>query len=314
LDEPIARLWPEFAVEGKQATTLRMLLGHRGGLPGVRRRLPLDAMYDWRQMADALAAQAPFWEPDTAHGYHVNTFGFVVGEPVVRALGVSFADALRARLTGPHDLDFHVGLPAHEHARVASIVQPGGGRPVADPDRAVQEHFATGDADTDAMLASVYFNPPGLSGFGTVNERDWRLASIPSTNGHGTARAVARLYDLFLRVDPDRGGIVGPGLRAEARSIVSDGIDRVLGKPSRFGLGFQLAQPTRAMGGSDAGFGHFGYGGTLGFADPESGVAFGYLMNRPGERWQTPRTNALVEAVYAALGHGIAGQEEQHGA
>jgi CubicO group peptidase (beta-lactamase class C family) len=95
---------------------------------------------------------------------------------------------------------------------------------------------------------------------------------------------------------------VGPGLRDEARRIHSDGVDRVLGKPSRFGLGFQLAQPTRPIGRSDAGFGHFGYGGTLGFADPVNEIAFGYLMNRPGERWSTPRTNALVDALYDALG------------
>jgi CubicO group peptidase (beta-lactamase class C family) len=105
-----------------------------------------------------------------------------------------------------------------------------------------------------------------------------------------------------MSLEPAQGGFVSPGLREEATTTVVDDLDRVLNKPSRFGLGFQLSQPTRTLGGSDAGYGPFGYGGTLGFADRESGVSFGYLMNRPGERWQTPRTNALVAAVYESLG------------
>ena len=273
--------------------------------------------------AGALAAQAPYWEPGSAHGYHVNTHGFLVGEPVCRRLGLRFRDALQERICRPRAADFHVGLPDSEHARVASIVEPeraasaatdGAESDTTEPGALAREHFGSGNDETDSMLGNVYFNPRGLSGTGIVNQADWRRASIPSTNGHGTARAVAALYDAFMRLDPAQGGFVGPGLRAEATAIVSDGIDRVLGKPSRFGLGFQLAQPTRPMGGSPSGYGHFGYGGTLGFADPESGVAFGYLMNRPGERWQTPRTNALVGAVYEALGKRALAADETAGA
>jgi CubicO group peptidase (beta-lactamase class C family) len=309
LDQPIANVWPEFAVEGKESTTLRMLLSHRGGLPGVRRPLEPAAAFDWSTMANALAAQAPYWKPGDAHGYHVNTFGFLVGEPVRRRLGLSFADALRSRLTGPVDADFYIGLPSRAHHRVAPIIEVTSGPPANPGDSAVdlaRAQFVPDDAEPDQerdeMLANTYFNPPGISGIGVVNQASWRSASIPSTNGHGTARAVAELYDLFLNRDPARGGLVGPGLRAEARHIESDGVDRVLGKPSRFGLGFQLAQPTRPIGRSLEGFGHFGYGGTLGFGDPDTGIAFGYLMNRPGKRWLTPRTNALVDAVYESLG------------
>jgi CubicO group peptidase (beta-lactamase class C family) len=306
LDTPVERLWPEFAAEGKAGTTLRMLMAHQGGLPGVRAPLPPEAVYDWDRMCEALASQAPWWEPGTAHGYHVNTHGFLGGELVCRVLGRRYADAFRDRIASPYEADFHIGLPSAEHLRVAPVIEPP--RPPErdlGPEGALEmarRHFGSGDDEQDQLLASVYFNPMGLSGVGTVNTSDWRCASVPSTNGHGTARAVACLYDAFFRLDPTDGGIVGPGLRAEATSIVADGIDRVLGKPSRFGVGFQLSQPTRRIGGGDRAFGHFGYGGTLGFADPESGVAFGYLMNRPGERWQTPRTNSIVEAVYAALG------------
>ena len=300
LDEPIAKVWPDFGVEGKIHTTLRMLLSHRAGLPAVRRRLDDDAMLSWPTMCGALAEQKPYWEPGKEHGYHVNTFGFLVGEPVVRRLGMSFARAFRKRLAEPAEADFHIGLPTREHVRVAEIIEA----PHKGTDRTSQDlasHLTSDPAATDAMLPSAYFNPRGLSGFGCVNTPAWRRASIPSTNGHGTARAVAALYDLFVNRNIDRGGLVGAGLRAEALRTHSEGVDRILGKPSRFGLGFQLSQASRPIGGSKTAFGHFGYGGTLGFADPETGVAFGYLMNRPGERWQTPRTNALVGALNEAM-------------
>jgi CubicO group peptidase (beta-lactamase class C family) len=115
---------------------------------------------------------------------------------------------------------------------------------------------------------------------------------------------VATLYDAFLHRQHASEAIVGPGLFREAIRPQSEGIDRVLRKPSRFGLGFQLSQPSRRVG-SATGFGHYGYGGTLGFGDPESGVAFGYVMNRPGTRWSTPRTDSLLDALDEALGRPV---------
>lgn len=302
LDRAVAKDWPEFAAHDKGATTLRMLLAHQGGLPGVRSPLAPGDIFDWPTMTSALAAQAPYWPPGTAHGYHVNTHGFLVGEPIVRRLGRRFGDCLRERVTGPLAADFHSALPLRDHARVAALVQP----EPASPTAPMHASLLTGDPEIDRILPAVYFNPPGLSGHGTVNTAAWRSASIPSTNSHATARAVAALYDAFLHRDPAQGGLVGPGLRAEALRTQAEGPDRVLGKPSRFGLGFQLPQANRRIGGSASCFGHHGYGGSLGFADPECGLAFGYLMNRPGDRWYNPRTIALVESVYEALGRPLA--------
>ena len=299
LDAPVARYWPEFAAEGKGEVSVRALLSHRAGLPAPRERLAAGAMYDWDAMCGALAAQKPWWEPDSDHGYHVNTYGFLVGELVRRATGLAVRDALQLHLAVPADGEFHYGVPEGEHARIAEIVFH-----QFEPKTEAQWATAfppTGDPEHDRMIWHAYFNPSGVSGLGTVNTREWRLAAIPSTNGHGTARGVAAIYAAFLRGRAGGRPLVSAALREEATRVHSDGEDRVLARPSRFGLGFQLGQPTRAVGTGERAFGHFGNGGSLGFADPDAGVAFAYLMNRPGKRWQTPRATGLVNALAECL-------------
>jgi len=295
LDTSVTRLWPAFASGDKQATTLRMLLSHRAGLPSVRRRLPEGAMFDWRLMCDALAEQRPFWTPGEAHGYHVNTFGFLVGELVRRATGQDVGSALRERLTGPLEAGFFFGLPREEHARVAPVVA--WDEPLLGRDAWARVFPPTGDDERDTMIWHSYFNPSGLSGAGAVNTPAWRLAQMPSTNGHADARGVAAIYAALLR-----GELVSNALLGEATRVYSEGEDRVLGRASRFGLGFQLEEVGGRFGPSGEAFGHYGYGGSLGFADPDAGLAVGYLTNRPGERFRAPRAQRLVDAVYAALG------------
>jgi len=294
LDLPLARIWPELAAEDKGATTLRHVLSHRAGLPGVREPLPDGAMLDWATMCDALARQRAYWPTGERHGYHVMTYGFLVGEAVRRATGRSVGETLRRELAGPLGADVHIGLPAREHGRVATMAD----YPVVPRTRAQWESIfpATGDDEHDRMVWHTYFNPPDGSGIGRVNTPAWRSAEIPSANAHATARGVAALYQGLLDTR-----WISPGLRAEAARIHSDGEDAILARPSRFGLGFQLSQPTRPLGPNAEAFGHWGHGGGLGFADPVAGVAFGYLMNRPGVRWQTPRTQNLIDALYAAL-------------
>ncbi len=295
LDARVAKIWPEFDTHGKGDVTLRMMLAHRAGLPGVRERLPDAAMLDWEVMTSQLAGQEPFWKPGTGHGYHVNTFGFLLGELVRRVTGMRVGAALREFVTGPLIADYHIGLPPGEHGRVSDFFAhvPEG---KVDVEMLASALGAAGDSERDVMIRRTYFNPLGISGMGVVNTAGWREAEIPSTNSHGTARSVAALYSAFLG-----DGLVGDGLRAEAISTQSEGLDLILEKPSRFGLGFQLAQETRPIGPNGSSFGHFGYGGSLGFADPDAGIAFGYLMNRPGLRWQTPRVQNLIDAVYASL-------------
>jgi len=290
LDAPVARLWPQFAQAGKSAVTLRQILSHRAGLPSIREPLPEGAALDWKRMIGALEAQAPWWEPGSAHGYHVNTFGFLVGEIVRRATGRTIGAVLREDVATPLGADVHIGLPASEHSRVAEFLWPAvpstQGMPAAD----------------DLMRFNAYWNPPGISGGGWVNRPEWRLAEVPSTNGHGTARGVARIYSAL-----ENGGVIDgvrilePETLAAATVEHSCGYDLINQRPSRFGLGFQLTQPERPLGPNPGAFGHFGAGGSLGFCDPQSGVAFAYVTNDMGPRWQNPRNKALLEAVYACL-------------
>lgn len=299
LDRPVARVWPAFAAGDKGGITLRDLLCHRAGLPAVRRPLPEGAQYDWPTMCGALASQEPWWTPGTRHGYHCNTLGFLLGEVIRRRTGTDVAAMWRERVTGPLGAGFHFGLPEGLHARVAEVDAPG--FPMDQREKWAAVFPPTGDPVRDEMIWHTYANPAGLSGMGTVNTRRWREAVIPSTNGHGTARAVARIYDAFLRGGRAGAPAISRSLWTDAITVHADGEDAVLGRPSRFGLGFQLSRPGRPIGRGDRGHGHYGYGGSLGFADPDADLSFAFLTNRPGDRWQTPRTQALVDAVYDAL-------------
>jgi len=147
------------------------------------------------------------------------------------------------------------------------------------------------------MVMLGYFNPPGFASNGVVNTPQWRAAQVPSTNGHGTATGVARIYGALL----EPGRLLSTDLLAEATRAQSVGFCPVLGEEVSFGLGFQPTRPTRPFGPNPRSFGHFGTGGSLGFADPDAGVAFGYVMNHVIPRWQSTRNRALIEAVYASL-------------
>jgi CubicO group peptidase (beta-lactamase class C family) len=293
LDAPIARYWPRFARADKGAITLRQVLSHRAGLPAIRTPLPPGAALDWPRMIAALEEQDPWWTPGVTHGYHVNMFGYLVGETVRAATGSSLGTLLRERILEPLDADAHLGLPESEHARVAEF---------AYPTNIVAPVEVASLTDEQLMRYHAYANPAELSGAGVINSRGWRLAELASTNMHASARGVGRVYAALAAggVWDDR-RIVDERLLREAVSEHSNGLDYVLERPSRFALGFQLTQPERRLGPNDDAFGHYGAGGSLGFCDPEAGVGFGYVMRTLGPRWQNPRNRALVDSLYSCL-------------
>ena len=290
LEDPVARHWPEFAAAGKDAVTLRQLLSHRAGLAAIARELPEGSLYDWEQVTAALAEQEPWWTPGEGHGYHVHTFGFLVGELVQRLSGERIGAFLERRIARPLDARVSFGLAEAERSRRADFV--------FDEEAATRAQTEWRQAAGESLRARAYLNPPGAMGVGTVNTLAWQRAEIPSANLHADARGVAAVYAALARQDPI---LLAPEALAEATREHSAGTDLVLERPSRFGLAFQLTQPERPLGPHEGSFGHFGAGGSVGFADPTEGLAFAYLMNRGGPQWQDPRNRALIEAPYSSL-------------
>ena len=267
-----------------QDATLRHVLAHQAGHPAIRADVPPAAIYDWDYIVRELESQEPWWPPGTAHGYHVNTFGFICGEIVRRATGERLRTHF-ARLVGD---EAGVTFGAPDGADIAEFVFDTGGF----SEEAARESFG---GDPASMLLRAYLNPPGLSGIGTVNSRAWRAAEIPSCNLHASARGLA---DVFARGPT----LLGSEMLAEATRPWSDGRDRLLDRHTRFGLGFQLAQPDRPMGPGPGSYGHFGARGSLGFHDPDNDLVFAYVCNRcEGRRWQTTRNRRLLDALASAL-------------
>jgi CubicO group peptidase (beta-lactamase class C family) len=286
LDDPIASVWPEFAVGGKEAATVRHALCHRAGVPAIREPMTEDDLWSWTRMTDAIAATEAWWVPGTRHAYHTNTYGFLVGEIARRIDGVMPHDALRT-VAEPLGADVWFGVPAAEQPRCADLLW--------DPPKGTID-FSRYEGD-ELMTMLGYFNPPNFSSAGVVNTPEWRAAQVPATNGHGTATGVARIYAALL----EPGRLLSPGLLAEATRPQSEGFCPTLGEDVTFGLGFKPTTVRRPFGTNPRSFGHFGTGGALGFADPDAGVAFGYVMNHVIPRWQSTRNRTLIDALCASL-------------
>lgn len=295
LDAPVAESWPEFAAEGKADMPVRWLLAHRAGLPWVEGEFTLEEALAWEPMVDALASQRPAWEPGSEHGYHVRTFGWLVGEVVRRAAGRTTGRFLAEEIVGPLGLELWLGLPAEIEPRIAAIVPP---EPPADAGmRGLLERLMGPDTESGRAFGT----PSSLFRYDAMwNTRALRACELPSSNGIATARAIARLYAATIG---EVAGIrlLAPSTVAAMSRVVSDGRDRILLLPTRFGSGFMLP-PSLSDEAGPASFGHPGAGGSLGLADPESGLALGYAMNRMVVGPVTdPRAASLLRAARASL-------------
>ncbi|GAA5211431.1 serine hydrolase domain-containing protein [Streptomyces thinghirensis] len=306
LDAPVGEYWPQFKAHGKERVLVRHVLNHRAGLPVLDRPLTPDEALDPLRGPQAVAAQAPVWEPGTDHGYHALTYGWLLDELVRRATGGrSTGEWIADEIAGPLGLDLWLGLPAAEEAagrvgRAGRVEdpEPSGGGPRLRPKRAVTEAYQDPDSLTRRAFAAI-------TPFPDQNDPAYRAAALPATNGIATADGLARFYAALIgEVDgvTPHARLFDPATLERARAEESAGPDRVLVVNTRFGLGYMLhgsASPFLSPGS----FGHPGRGGALGFADPEAGIAFGYVTN--GFRKTVtadPRAQALVRAVRASLG------------
>jgi CubicO group peptidase (beta-lactamase class C family) len=302
VNAPVAEYWPEFAQSGKERIPVDYLLSHRAGLAWVDEQLTLEDALAWEPMIHALEQQTPVWEPGTAHGYHAVTYGYLVGEVVRRITGRTIGTYLREEVAEPLGLEFYIGLPEDLEPRVAPLIGGVGTSTGADA-----------DVDPEAMAALAALIGPesklgkALSGGGAFrqadifNTRPVHAAEIAAAGGISNARSIARMYAACLgEVDGTR--LLSAEQVRDASTQRTEGPNTViLDLDLQFGLGFFVPSSLLQIGGPRS-FGHFGMGGSAGWADPEAELAFGYVMNKmdlgiAGDL----RSYGLINACYDAI-------------
>ncbi|WP_328335460.1 MULTISPECIES: serine hydrolase domain-containing protein [unclassified Streptomyces] len=297
LDAPVSTYWPEFKAGGKERALVRHFLAHRTGVPLIDHPLTPAEAIDGVSGPRAVAAQQAVWEPGTEHGYHAQTYSWLLSELVRRVTGRTIGRWIAEEIARPLDIDFWVGLPAEEAHRVGRIgtvaAPPVGSGLKLKPKRSVSDAYQDPSSLTSRAFGAI-------EPFPDENDPAYRAAELPGSGGISTARALARVYAAMIgRVD-NGSRLFAPATLALARSEESSGPDRVLVVSTRFGLGFMLHGPSAPLLGPGS-FGHPGRGGSLGFADPESGVALGYVTNALQKGVTAdPRAQALVRAVRSA--------------
>ena len=289
VDAPVAQYWPEFAANGKDAVLVRHLLSHTSGVSGWAQPVQVSDLYDWDKSTSMLAAQAPWWEPGTASGYHALNQGHLVGEVVRRITGMRLGEFFRKQVAEPLGADFHIGLPPSEFSRVANVIPP----PPLPIDLAT--------LDPEMVLVKTFTGPsPAASDSWTP---EWRQADIGAANGHGNARSVALAQSAI-----SHGGVAN-GVRLLSQDAIdqifrvqADGVDQVLMLPVRFGIGYALPNETVP---------HLpdrricfwgGWGGSSIVNDLDNRMTVAYVMNRMGEGLLgDERGFSLVRAALAAV-------------
>ena len=292
--------WPEFGQRGKEGTTVEMMLNHTSALPCFREPLKEGAYCDWDYMVGRIAYEAPFWEPGERHGYHMSTYGWTVGELVRRASGQSLGEYFRARVAEELDIDFHIGLPDSDHHRVSRMMAwaPKKGDPVPE-----FTHALLSDRESIQYLALLN------NGKHRGDSPEGYRAEFGAGGGITNARGIAGMY---LPLANGGGSLVDDEAINRMLTPSVEGPDQTLVSPTRFSQGFMLSMDNRArpagsletviMG--EKAFGHAGAGGSMGFADVECHLGFGYSMNKMGAGiLLNDRGQSLVDTAYRCMGY-----------
>jgi CubicO group peptidase (beta-lactamase class C family) len=308
LDAPVVQYWPEFAPHGKDTVPVRMLLSHQAGLAAIRAPLPEGAYYDWDYIVRALEDETPFWTPGTQHGYHAQTFGHLVGEVMRRVTGKSVGTFFAEEVAGPLGADFWIGLPEDLEPRIAPNIpheMPG-------PEDPIPTALMTSFTQPDSLQSLVYNNHGGV--LLQPNERRFRAAEIPALNGIANARGLAYLYRPLALGGAYRDvRLVDEEVIPTMSTVASAGIDAFGLAPTRFSLGFVKCMDNRrdrtpgdreSVLLSESAFGHLGFGGSYGFADPGARMSIGYTTNKQiAFQVLDARGQALLDATYRSLGY-----------
>ena len=280
-DKPVAHYWPEFAANGKADVKVSHLMSHSAGLSGWKETITKDDLYDWEKATGLLAAQAPYWEPGTAPGYHAMTQGFLVGEVVRRIAGRTLGQVFKTEIADPLGADFHIGLAASEDARVAELIPPPPGGSI-------------GNVSDSSLTKNMASNPPIDPR--ETRTRAWRAAELPAANGHGNARSVALIHMLLANGGEANGKRIlsEAGVRRALEPQI-EGTDLVLNMPVRYGLGFGLPGASVPLPNKNSMF-WGGYGGSLAIIDMDARTTFAFVMNR-----MAPTTTGDMRAFSLAV-------------
>ena len=307
-DARVADYWPEFAQAGKGRVTVRQLMSHQAGLPVIDPPLTLGDLRDPARMAAKIAAQPPAWEPGTRHGYHGVTLGWYSSELIRRAdpAGRSLGRFFAGEVADPLGLDFHIGLPPSiDRDRIARIHAWSPGEPLLHLNT-MPARFVLGLLRPRSLTAKA-FVVPGARVLDDINRDELRAVEMPAVNGIGTAASIARAYGSAATGGAEIGLTPSAfeALTMPAAPPTGGSRDKVLGVNTSFSLGFVKPSPMAQFGSSDTAFGTPGAGGSFGFADPDTGVGYGYVMNKMGFHLiSDPRElklrNALFEDVLGA--------------
>ncbi|HUZ38914.1 MAG TPA: serine hydrolase domain-containing protein [Streptosporangiaceae bacterium] len=290
VDAPVARYWPEFAASGKQDVEVRQLMSHSSGVSGLDQPAVVEDLYDWQQATSRMAAQAPWWEPGTASGYHALSYGHLVGEVVRRISGQTLKQFVAEQIAGPLGADFQIGAAESDWGRIANVVPP---PPLPIDLAALPPDSPAVRTLTGPVIEAEVANTPG-----------WRRADIGAANGHGNARSLARIMSVVAR-----GGEVG-GVRLLSQDTIElifreqlNGIDVVLGVPLRWGIGYGLPQPDVLPWLPDGKICFWGgWGGSMIVMDAGRRMTISYMMNKMGPGIiGSDRSATYGKAIYGAV-------------
>ncbi len=312
----VSYYWPEYSCNGKETTKVSDFLCHRAGMFGFKGGIPSGSFQDWDKFISHLESQSPYREPGSSQSYHALTYGWLVGEIIKRIDGRSVGQYFQEEIAQPFDLDFHIGLPRENFSRCADMIMiqkdfiklPGGFlKHVPDlllPKRikSYRQALKTGDFEQ-----AFEFRDEDSDNF--QNSEDWRIAEIPSANGHGTAKSLAKLYGILSNGCSRNGtSIMSKNTLELAITPYSNGPDSVLfGAGIKFGLGYELSQGISFLGNispilNNRMFGHAGVGGAVAFGDPDQNLGYGFVCNqqhKPREIYKT--NNQLTKALYKII-------------
>ena len=295
-EERVCAYWPEFAQHGKETITVRQLLAHQAGLFAIDEPVDRSVVADLDRLAIVLARQKPAWEPGSRQAYHAISLGFYEGEllrrldPRHRSLGQFFQD----EIASPLGLDFYIRLPESiPNARLAVLDTSLFAMLRRMP---VPLMLAAMNPRSD-LFRALMVNPGDRI---TIDEARvyTRSLEVPSGGGVGTARAMARAYSVFATGGRELGlrRETLDALRAPAIPSAHGFYDEALKGEVEFSLGFMKTCPNWRFGHAGA-FGSPGAGGSLAFADPETGMAYAYVTNRTRSVTADPRDLALRHAI-----------------